>query len=472
MGIAVGCSHALPGLDHATRVVFPLPHHFPKYPGGVSLRFAMVHDVIHERFARHGLAYYRQRNRLVAQQLAAFKDRAPPDGEAADKYFALFDDLGAGHDYLGQHGEAINVLRDKLRKQQARGYRGRQLYTTYANLGTFLIHGNFRPAMGGSRSARDQLREGLAFIHQSIEVNPQAHFGREAWQAVAAEFLLAAMDNPLVLLKYDLVGNRLDLPIQSMSRDCMAKDLWIPKETGKGSLAYFASMPDKDRSEEELQRYREAITRVGAKAGWKEAARTSHQEPVPFDEPILGIIGMWRLGGGANPHFCLALGEIMLRVGQRHIAWCAFERAVRLADRFWPDRKIREQFIAHCRRRQQAIEDMLPDRAELRPRFEAELKHGQEYQRAYQEYEADRIARGVSLDDPHFYDDFHARHGQIASPVGNADLLVVRRSFRDAFPVHTMMLFAGLFGFGTACFLRFRGRRQRLEWHRTKEESA
>ena len=50
---------------------------------------------------------------------------------------------------------------------------------------------------------------------------------------------------------------------------------------------------------------------------------SSHRKPVPFDEPALGIIGMWRQGGGANPHFALALGETMLRVGQRYIAWCA-----------------------------------------------------------------------------------------------------------------------------------------------------
>jgi hypothetical protein len=30
----------------------PLPHRVPQYAGGVSFRFAMAHDVIHERFAR------------------------------------------------------------------------------------------------------------------------------------------------------------------------------------------------------------------------------------------------------------------------------------------------------------------------------------------------------------------------------------------------------------------------------------
>ena len=33
------------------------------------MRFAMVHDVIHERFPRHGSAYYEERNRRVSAAL-------------------------------------------------------------------------------------------------------------------------------------------------------------------------------------------------------------------------------------------------------------------------------------------------------------------------------------------------------------------------------------------------------------------
>ena len=39
-----------------TRESYPYPHHIPKTPGNVSLRFAMVHDVLHERFPRHGIS--------------------------------------------------------------------------------------------------------------------------------------------------------------------------------------------------------------------------------------------------------------------------------------------------------------------------------------------------------------------------------------------------------------------------------
>ena len=43
----------------------------------------------------------------------------------------------------------------------------------------------------------------------------------------------------------------------------------------------------------------------------------------PFDEPTLGLVGMWTLGGGANPHFAMALGHLMESVQQRRIAWDA-----------------------------------------------------------------------------------------------------------------------------------------------------
>lgn len=391
VGAIVDVAGAMP---HAARLaspvkVYPLPHLIPKYPGGIALRLAMVHDVIHQRFPKHGPAYYKQRNREVREELAQL-ETSPGDFRPTDRYFALLDDLGSGLDRLGDDDEAVRVLREKLRQQQDQGRKGRDLYTTYANLGTFLIHGHFKRAMRGEAEAEAHLRERLQFIHKSIEVNPEAHFGREIWQAVAVEFLLAACASPEQLLQYDIVGNRLAAAIDPLPRRCY-QDSWMH---GKGRLAkhFLANTPINTLRED----LRECITVVGAEEGWCEAVRTSHTKPVPFDEPVLGIIGMWRLGGGANPHFALALGEIMLRVGQRYIAWCAYERAAGMEERFWPDADVRRQFVAHCRTRQELIEKQLPEgeRAELRPRFRAELAFGQRYQQAYQEYEARRIAGG------------------------------------------------------------------------------
>jgi hypothetical protein len=173
---------------------------------------------------------------------------------------------------------------------------------------------------------------------------------------------------------------------------------------------------------------------------------------------------MCRYGGGPNPHFALALGAIMLRVGQRHIAWCACERAANMADTFWPDREVQRGLVNHCRARQQLIEDGLhaSDRDGLRPRFQAELKYGKDYQTAYQEYEAERIGAGDSIEDAHFYDAFFATHATIATPVGSEEKFIVigKDHFRPRLPLPSVLFFAGLTAFLGDWLLRLRSRRE------------
>ena len=445
--------HFLPRPDDypflAERV--PLPHHVPQYPGGVSFRFAMAHDVILERFPRHSTPHYRERDRLTREKLA----RLTSDDPAR---FPLDDDLAAGLERLGRTDEAVAVLRDKLARQRAKGLVGRALYTSYANLGTFLIHGSAKAAMAGDSAARLRFEEGVGLIRESVAVNPVAHFGRERWQASIAEFLLAAMREPGLLTTFDCLGNRLDLGIEEiLNREAN----WIgtgygrPNDAafGQGKVngevpAFFRAVEALDDPSRwpEVSPIRRHITKVGAERGWEDVPVPSHRTPVPFDEPMLGMIGMWRQGGGANPHFALAFGETMLRVGQRWIAWEAFERAGRMSDRFWPDPGLQQALREHCRRRQAQIEETLTFRAPdsdrrrawqyvsppptaatlagLRPKFDAELAHGEAYRRAYQQYEAAKIDARVPIDDEHVFDEFYAERGPIASPVGPEEWFV------------------------------------------------
>jgi tetratricopeptide (TPR) repeat protein len=450
--IAFSCMGACGGLIVAARyglftpnvepetTLYPYPHHIPKQADGVSLRFAMVNDVVHERFPRHGSAYYKERNRRVAQALADRKD------QSSEEYFALLDDQAVGLEFVGEHDEAIRVMRDKWKQQQALGMTGRQFYSTYANLGTFLILGPFRQVRPGNDDDKKVLREGLALIQKSIKVNPDAHFGREIWQAVLVEYMIALLDRPELLTKYDMIGNALDTAIDPSRTRC------IDESKSSASLDYqaikwFPLHP----SEEERKRLRELITHVGAEGNWRTVV-PSMGNPVPFDEPTLGIIGMWRLGGGAHPYFALALGETMLRVGQRYLAWSAYERAARMAPVAWPEKELQLQFEKHCRNRQALIESQLPaaEVDSLRPAFEKELRLGHDYQKAYQDYEQEQIAAGRDLDDPQFYDAFHASHESIASPVGPEDQLVAERigwseeQLRAILTSPSIILFAGL----------------------------
>lgn len=428
----------------------PLPHHFSKYPDGVSLRFAMVHDVIHERFPWHGPAYYEERNRVVRGQLTPEEEKLARGEKPSPTYFTLLDDLGVGLDRLGKHQDAIALIRDKLDKQQALGLSGKDLYSSYANLGTFLILWQLQEGFADVPTAKQRLTEGLEYVHKSIEVNPEAHFGREIWQAVILEYILAVLDNPELVLKYDMVGNRLDKvvdPNPAVSR-CIKEGRAWQYEARYGSHELKRKNSPEERAKANLN-YREFITLVGAEEGWAEEVKTSQTKPVPFDEPALGIVGMWRLGGGANPHFALALAEIMLRVGQRHIAWCGYERASMMAGGLGAE-PIAQKFREHCRARQAVIEAQLPaaELAKLKTDFPKELAFGQRYQKDYQDYEARQIAAGVSIDDPHFYDVFEAEHGPIASPVGEEDQFVVEDDTirpRQFIPWQTGLFFAGLF---------------------------
>src|SRR5262245_35852465 len=88
VGLIIGTSEASPTPAPVARNVFPLPHHISKYPGGVSLRLAMAHDVIHERFPKHGKAYYEERNRRVNEAIKAGEARHA-DAQPFPEYWAL-----------------------------------------------------------------------------------------------------------------------------------------------------------------------------------------------------------------------------------------------------------------------------------------------------------------------------------------------------------------------------------------------
>jgi tetratricopeptide (TPR) repeat protein len=437
----------------------PYPYVVPTSPNNISLRFAMVHDVLTERFARHGVAYYKERNRRTREAMDKFKSH--PASQPTEEYFALVDDLGVGLDQAGDYDAAIQLLRDKLRQQQEAGAPNEKLYSTHANLGTFLILGPFRKVRPGNEQDKEILREGLEHIRTAIKIKPDSHFGREIWQAVIIEYMIALYSKPELLLEYDMIGNRLNREVDDGRRTPMNDFGNKPGQDYGGALqwgmdnggialsrraAHYLEQPESyDETTGSDSKYapplnvRMGIARVGGEGGWtwNAAVKSAHEKPVPFDEPTLGIIGMWRLGGGAHPYFAVCLGETMLRVGQRYLAWEAFERAARMANFTWPDPALQQRFADHCRRRQAEIEAKLPadEVARLRPGFEAELALGQDYQKAYQLHEEQDIAAGKSIEDPHFDDDFHAQHPHIATPVGDADWF----EYKDTLPPYEIL---------------------------------
>ena len=422
--------------DKGRAVYAPLPHHVPPSADSPAFRFAMVHDVIHERYARHGPAFYEERERLARQRMAGFH----PDSETA---FALTDDIAVGLDRRGRSEEAIALMRDKLKRQEALGLKGKELYSSYANLAEFLLHGHLWGMMKGEFASRQRVKEARDLINKSMAANPKAHFGREGWQLIAIETLIEFGNSPAEAKTTDLIGNRLDVSINvtahkgtwdylyADTQRAMGRPYQSNWSTGanRGSGETGVSHDGLDEKAR-IDRRERSIAHVGRESPEEKTHGAERGKRAPFDEPALWLIGEWRQGSGPNPHYALSLGEIMLRVGQRYLAWNCYERASRMAEQFWPNATMQEFLRTHCRERQQSIEKSLPESesAKLRPNFDRELAFGLKYQQEYQAYAEQQIQAGRNLNDPHFFDEFHSGRSPIASKVGPEEWYAGERS--------------------------------------------
>ena len=118
-------------------------------------------------------------------------ERVERDVEADPTRLDLYDDAGVACDRLGRHTEAIEWM---ARKRAALDAESRDQadheYRYLANLGTFYAHrwlanGADRGDMGDIERARD-------LIADAIELNPDAHFGREKYQLAAIKWIIDA----------------------------------------------------------------------------------------------------------------------------------------------------------------------------------------------------------------------------------------------------------------------------------------
>ena len=137
--------------------------------------------VLTGRFERNPPLFYEMRLERVTDHFVSH-----PEGLAA------YDDAGVACDRLGRGDEAISWM-EKKRAQldgldAARPEVKEQLYRYHANLGTFIVHrwvrqGADRTKIGEVKAARDE-------IARALEINPNAHFGREKYQLRALEWIV------------------------------------------------------------------------------------------------------------------------------------------------------------------------------------------------------------------------------------------------------------------------------------------
>jgi tetratricopeptide (TPR) repeat protein len=138
--------------------------------------------VIVGRFPRNPALYYQMRIERVKEELASDPNR--PD---------LYDDIAVACDRIGRSDEAIAwMLKKKQVLAQVAVFDSNKdaLYRYYANIGTFYAHRWIRS--GADRENMQDLEYARRAIAKAIEINPNAHFGREIFQLWAIEWLLSS----------------------------------------------------------------------------------------------------------------------------------------------------------------------------------------------------------------------------------------------------------------------------------------
>jgi tetratricopeptide (TPR) repeat protein len=126
-------------------------------------RFPSTLELITGKFLRHSPEFYEWRVKDRLKKL-----------ESDPENLAFLDDLAVAYDKLGKQDLAIELMEKKEKIKPG-------LYETAANHGTFHAHAG-------------RFAEALPYLKKAIEINPDAHFGREKYQILLIEYSLAKPD--------------------------------------------------------------------------------------------------------------------------------------------------------------------------------------------------------------------------------------------------------------------------------------
>lgn len=150
-------------------------------PREESIGMPEVVAVLTGRFERNPPKYYEMRLARIELQLR----NDPID-------LAAYDDAGVACDRLGMSDEAIAwMVRKRLelnKRDPSHPEIREQLYRYHANLGTFMVHRWIR--QGADRMSIDELKSACDEIVKALEINPNAHFGREKYQLQAMRWMI------------------------------------------------------------------------------------------------------------------------------------------------------------------------------------------------------------------------------------------------------------------------------------------
>jgi len=159
------------------------------------------------RFERNPPLYYQMRI-----------DRETPLVKKSPKQLDLYDDLGVANERLGNDDLAIDwmekkhtVMGDLSKGKTINGKRdafSEAAYRYFANVGTFWLIRWVRH--GAKPNDIKELKHARDLIAKAIEINPDAHFGRETVQLKVMDWLIASSGNPAAKSLADYLGDGLE----------------------------------------------------------------------------------------------------------------------------------------------------------------------------------------------------------------------------------------------------------------------
>jgi tetratricopeptide (TPR) repeat protein len=318
------------------------------------LRFPTTLELMSGKFLRHSPEYYHWRLKDRQRRLTLPENKNDPE---------LLDDLAVAHHKLGDNKEAIRLTLESNARQPNR-------YETLANLGTFyMLDGQFEI--------------GRDYIVKALEINPDAHFGRERYQKLLADYVIQRK-----------VNGKIKLPL------CVDHD---PKKDKRRAEYNFADFVLNAKQ----------LGGFGSEEN-RESWRTRQREEL--QTAITGVLGMMKFADYQSPVLLEVLGDL-LHGGQESRQGIDFDarnlagRAYLLAAKYSKDEDAKTKYLERLsgnmgfQHRPDEKNDWAPV---LTAELETECAEADQWYAAVRQNEMEWINSGADVDaefTEHYYQD-------------------------------------------------------------------
>ncbi len=301
-----------------------------------------VLEIINGHYEQRSDFFYRDRIAKMQTLLAADPNNQP-----------AIDNLAVALFRVGQREQAIATLVDKERRFPNQ-------YTTASNLATFYM------LSGDSASA-------VPLLEKALQINLNAHFGREKYQLQLAKFLIEA----------------------AAAHEYPTKDFL-------GVDPFASRYPPTTQPDDEPPFADPAFVH----SHWNQAVPLTPEQ----DAAMKGILGMIRFGTNRSPDLFYALGNLLTAKGDRNLATRAYARAVALKH---PRAKEIEELSKQIRG--SIAKDGPTDES-----IQQEWQAGQAWADSYMAYSDALIRAGKDSEDESNFATFYRSAGSQTAPLGFA----------------------------------------------------